>query len=176
MSTRRISVVVTNYNYGRYLPECLDSVLAQTYANVECVVVDDGSTDDSRDILKRYASIVTVLQANAGQSVAAQNGFKASSGDIIVFLDSDDFLLPDACAEIAASWSDDLVAFHYRLQIYRDGRFEHRFWPEDKFRKNGDELWSLFTLGYVPAAPTSGNAYARAYVELVFREASGMVA
>lgn len=170
----KISIVVTNYNYARFLGQCLDSVMAQTYPHVECIVVDDGSTDDSRAVIARYPSVTAVLQANTGQAIAAKNGFRKSAGTVVVFLDSDDFLLPDACAEIARNWAPDLVAFHYRLQIYRDGAFEHKFWPEGAFRKDGDEIDCLFRFGYVPAAPTSGNAYARHYVDLIFREASGL--
>ena len=51
---RTVSIVVTNYNYGRFIGQCLDSVMAQTYPHVECIVVDDGSTDDSRDVIARY--------------------------------------------------------------------------------------------------------------------------
>ena len=170
----KISIVVTNYNYARFLGQCLDSVMAQTHPDVECFVVDDGSTDESRAVIARYPSVTTVLQANTGQAIAAKNGFRKTSGQVVVFLDSDDFLLPDACAEIARNWASDLVAFHYRLQIYKDGAFEHRFWPEGAFRKDGDEIECLFRFGYVPAAPTSGNAYARSYVDLIFREASGL--
>ena len=54
--TIKISVVVTNYNYAGYLPQCLDSVRAQTYPHVECIVVDDGSTDDSRTVIARRGS------------------------------------------------------------------------------------------------------------------------
>jgi glycosyltransferase involved in cell wall biosynthesis len=151
----------------------LDSVAAQTYPYVECVVVDDGSTDDSREIIARYSAVKPVLQSNTGHAIAAKNGFRASTGQVIVFLDSDDFLFPDACAEIARQWTNDLVALHYRLQIYRDGKFEHRFWPEGPFQAEG-KTECLFKLGYLPAAPTSGNAYASSYVELIFREGTGL--
>lgn len=171
---RTISIVVTNHNYARFLGQCLDSVMGQTYPHVECIVVDDGSTDDSRAVIARYPTVKALFQANTGQAIAAKNGFRQSSGSVVVFLDSDDFLLPDACAEIARSWASDLVAFHYRLQIFRDDAFEHKFWPEGPFRQGADEIDCLFRFGYVPAAPTSGNAYARSYVDLIFREASGL--
>lgn len=170
----KISLVVTNYNYGRYLPQCLDSVRAQTYPHVECIVVDDGSTDDSRSVIAAYPEMRAILQANTGHAIAAKNGFKAATGDVVVFLDSDDFLMPDACAEIARLWTPDLVSLHYRLQIYQDGAFVNRFWPEDTFRTGAEQIDCLFRFGYVPAAPTSGNAYARSYLDMMFRKASGL--
>ncbi|MCW6507366.1 glycosyltransferase family 2 protein [Lichenifustis flavocetrariae] len=169
-----ISIIITNYNYAAYLGQCLDSIVTQTYAQVECIVVDDGSTDASRDIIARYPTVKSVFQVNAGQAAATRTGFALATGDVVVFLDADDFLLPDACAEIARVWTPDLVAFHYRLQIFRNGEFEHRYWPDDVFCQEGQQLESLFERGYVPAAPNSGNAYARSYVETVFREATSL--
>ena len=92
-----VSVVIPNYNYGRYLAETIDSVLAQTYPNIEIVVVDDGSTDASLEILARYEKngIKVVRQKNSGVGAARNNGARNSSGDLIAFLDSDDIWLPE---------------------------------------------------------------------------------
>lgn len=94
MSTK-VSVVIPNYNYAHYLPECIDSVLAQTYSPIEIIVVDDGSKDASRDVLDGYGDRIVVLyQKNQGVSAARNNGIGAASGDLIAFLDADDAWLP----------------------------------------------------------------------------------
>lgn len=91
-----VSVVIANYNYGRFLGECIESVLAQTYAPIDVIVVDDGSTDNSREVLARYGSRVhAILQPNRGQSIALGAGVAAARGDLVCLLDSDDWWKPD---------------------------------------------------------------------------------
>jgi glycosyltransferase involved in cell wall biosynthesis len=86
-----VSVVISNYNYARFLPAALESVLSQTYQEFEVIVVDDGSTDESRDVLARYGNRIRhISQSNAGVSAARNAGIRASRGDAIAFLDSDD--------------------------------------------------------------------------------------
>lgn len=105
----RISVIIPVYNVEKYLHECVDSVLNQTYQNFEIILVDDGSTDGSPKICDEYAEndkrIKVIHQSNGGLSVARNNGFYASSGDYVYFLDSDDWIEPSSmevlleCAE-----------------------------------------------------------------------------
>jgi len=90
------SVVINNYNYGQYLPEALDSALAQIAESDEILVVDDGSTDNSLDILSRYESehgVRVIAQENQGQMKAVREGIRAAKGEIILLLDSDDYFL-----------------------------------------------------------------------------------
>jgi glycosyltransferase involved in cell wall biosynthesis len=90
-----VSILINNYNYGCFLREAIESALAQTYRHVEVVVVDDGSTDNSRSIIASYGDrLVSVLQVNGGQSAAFNAGFAASRGEVICFLDADDEFLP----------------------------------------------------------------------------------
>jgi hypothetical protein len=85
------SVVIGNYNHGRFLETCLESALAQRYAPLEVVVVDDGSTDESRELLVRFRSRVrAILQQNVGQAGALSVGVRASRGEFVGFLDADD--------------------------------------------------------------------------------------
>ena len=98
-----VSVVVINFNYGRFLRAAVDSVFGQTYPNVECIVVDNGSTDESGAVLQaieaRYANVKIIRRAeNGGQNRAALEGFAASAGPYVIFLDADDLLLP-TCIE-----------------------------------------------------------------------------
>jgi glycosyltransferase involved in cell wall biosynthesis len=91
-----VTVVVTNHDYGRFLGRGLDSLLAQTYEHVEIVVVDDGSTDDSPAVIDRYRGrIVGLLCDHSGQPASFNRGFAASHGDVVCFMDSDDWFLPN---------------------------------------------------------------------------------
>lgn len=88
----KVSVIIPNYNYGRFLSSAIESVIAQTYSNIEIIVVNNGSTDDSLSILSRYSEKITIVnQANLGQSGARNSGLLESKGDYIAFLDADDY-------------------------------------------------------------------------------------
>lgn len=98
-----VSIIVINYNYGRFLPAAIDSVLRQTYPRIEIVVVENGSTDDSaevlRGILARAPAVKSVeLMPNRGQSGAVIAGLAEARGAYVVFLDADDLLLPHCVA------------------------------------------------------------------------------
>lgn len=89
--TPLVSIIIANYNYGRFLREAIDSALNQTYPYIEVIVVDDGSTDNSCEIIKSYANqIIPILKENGGHSSVCNTGFTAGTGDIICFLDADD--------------------------------------------------------------------------------------
>jgi glycosyltransferase involved in cell wall biosynthesis len=95
-----ISVIIPTYNRGWIIKEAIDSVLAQDYVNFELIVVDDGSTDDTHDILNSYQKNFLVLrQNNKGVSAARNRGFAAASGRFIAFLDSDDIWLPQKLSQ-----------------------------------------------------------------------------
>lgn len=94
-SAALVSVVIPNHNYGRFVGAAVDSVLAQTYPSVEVVVIDNGSTDDSLDVLAGYADRCTILsQAEPSQAVARNRGILHSRGEYVAFLDADDVWLP----------------------------------------------------------------------------------
>ena len=98
-----VSILINNYNYGRFLGDAIDSALAQTYEHCEVIVVDDGSTDDSPDIIRSYGDrIIPILKANGGQASAFNAGFERSQGDILCFLDADDTFRPRKAARIVA--------------------------------------------------------------------------
>lgn len=91
-----VSVIIPNYNYAEYLINAIDSVLAQDYEPLEVIVVDDGSTDNSREILRSYKSrIKTVEIENSGAPTARNFGFIKAEGSYIAYLDADDYWLPD---------------------------------------------------------------------------------
>lgn len=91
-----VSVIIPTYNRARYIREAVDSVLAQTYNNTEIIVVDDGSTDNTKEILNHYGSKIRyIYQKNSGPSASRNKGIKQSNGEVIAFLDSDDIWLPE---------------------------------------------------------------------------------
>lgn len=92
--TLRVSIIINNYNYERFLSEAIDSAINQNYQNTEVIVVDDYSTDNSRDVIASYGDkIIPVYhQENGKQAAAFNSGFAVSKGEIIIFLDADDYL------------------------------------------------------------------------------------
>jgi glycosyltransferase involved in cell wall biosynthesis len=126
-----VSVIVVNFNYGRFLRTAVDSIFGQTYSNVECIVVDNASTDESGAVLQaieaRYANVKIIRRAdNGGQTRAALEGFAASSGPYVIFLDADDFLLPN-CVETH-------VFVHLSLRIHVG------FTSGDMLQMSGDQV------------------------------------
>jgi glycosyltransferase involved in cell wall biosynthesis len=91
-----VSVIIPCYNSARFLGETIESVLAQSYPNLEIIAVDDGSTDGSAEIAAQYPSVTCIRQDNAGVAAARNNGFLHSTGEYVVFLDHDDRLMPGA--------------------------------------------------------------------------------
>jgi glycosyltransferase involved in cell wall biosynthesis len=90
-----VSVVIPTYNYGRYVAQAVDSALTQTYPAVEVIVVDDGSTDDTRQRLAGYEGRIRYIhQQNQGLSAARNTGIRAATGEFVAFLDSDDAFHP----------------------------------------------------------------------------------
>jgi glycosyltransferase involved in cell wall biosynthesis len=95
MSNPLVSVIIPTYNRAETVSETIDSVLQQTYRNIEVIVIDDGSRDNTQEILRAYGErIHNIHQENAGQMVARNRGIREARGEIICFLDSDDLWLP----------------------------------------------------------------------------------
>jgi glycosyltransferase involved in cell wall biosynthesis len=102
-----VSIVINNYNYGRFLGEAIESALGQSYPCIEIVVVDDGSTDNSRTIMNTYGKqIVSVFKQNGGQASAFNTGFAKCRGEIVCFLDSDDVFTPGKVAHVVQIFND----------------------------------------------------------------------
>jgi glycosyltransferase involved in cell wall biosynthesis len=109
-----VSVVIPNYNYAAYLRQAIDSVLTQSYANVEVIVVDDGSTDDSAEVLDSYGDRIRWFrQKNSGVSVARNRGIEEARGKYIAFLDADDFWRPEKLAHQVPLFSNASVGMVY---------------------------------------------------------------
>ncbi len=159
-----ISIIVTNYNYGRYLRAAIDSALAQTYSHVEVIVVDDGSTDESREVIESYGKrIAPIMKANGGHGSALNAGFAASRGEIVIFLDADDELLPEAVDQVVKAWRPGVAKMQFQLDIVDEhgNPLGMRVPPFDGFIPNGDIRDRIVRFGEYPSSPSSGNAYAR---------------
>ena len=115
----KISVLVPAYNVALWLPSCLDSILAQTYQNLEIIVVNDGSTDNTGTILDSYAKkngrIVAIHQKNAGLVAARETGIAHATGDYVTFVDGDDTIAPDMYEHLMAN------ALKYKADISHCG-------------------------------------------------------
>jgi glycosyltransferase involved in cell wall biosynthesis len=115
-----VDILISNHNYGEYLEDAIESARSQTHPNVKVVVVDDGSTDDSRDRLRRYGDRVEiVLKENGGQASAFNAGMARAHGDLVIFLDSDDVLCQHAAAAVADVFAADpaLSRVQFRLAV-----------------------------------------------------------
>ncbi|PSB15644.1 glycosyl transferase [Phormidesmis priestleyi ULC007] len=166
-----ISIIINNYNYDRFLSQAIDSALNQTYFNIEVIVVDDGSTDSSREIIATYGDRITaIFQENGKQGAALNSGFAASHGDIVLFLDSDDYLLPMTVQRIVEVWKPGVGKVHYRLQVVdTEGQPSGAFIPTTTAKLANGEVWRglIQTGGYVSTC-MSGNAYHRMALTQIF--------
>jgi glycosyltransferase involved in cell wall biosynthesis len=115
-----VSIIVNNYNYAPYIRHAVNSALSQTYRPVELIVVDDGSTDNSREIIQEYQDLVMpVFKPNGGQGSAFNAGLAACHGEYVIFLDSDDVLLPQTVERIVRAFHENpgTAKVEYRMEI-----------------------------------------------------------
>jgi glycosyltransferase involved in cell wall biosynthesis len=153
-----VSILINNYNYGRFLREAIDSALHQTYPNTEVIVVDDGSTDDSRQIIASYGSrIIPVLKENGGQASAFNAGFAQCCGEWVCFLDSDDVWHSAKIEEVVGAMRKfpEAVLIYHKYQSVSE-----RLAPVDRIRPAGvfcgwidEKVWK--SGGAWMSAPTS---------------------
>ncbi len=162
-----VSVLINNYNYSEFLPEAIESVLNQTYRNFELIIVDDGSTDNSADIIERYYKenqdiIKPIYKKNGGQASAMNAGYYMARGEIIAFLDSDDFWFP---AKL-----ESIVKYHERYGIVQHNLLVNGKQKYIKLRNDID--WAIMMkeygclLGYW--IPTTGLTFSHHILEKVF--------
>ncbi len=165
-----VSVLINNYNYGRFLAEAIDSALAQTYPHVEVIVVDDGSTDDSRAIIAAYGDrIIPVLKENGGHASAFNAGFAVSRGELVCFLDSDDLWLPKKVTEmvtaVGANPEANLV-YHQMRFADEHARPTKNVTPLSVLHGNIRHVVA-HSGGWWQFPPTSGLSFRRGFLERV---------
>lgn len=116
----RYSIIVPAYNTEKYIDKCLKSIFSNTYKNFEVIIVNDGSTDKTENIInkyiKKYDNIIYIKQKNMGLSLARNNGVKKATGDYLLFIDSDDYVEKNLLENINKN-IDDLDVLRYQLNI-----------------------------------------------------------
>jgi glycosyltransferase involved in cell wall biosynthesis len=170
MSDPLVSIIIDNYNYAQYVGAAIQSALDQTYPHVEVIVVDDGSADESRAEIARFGNRVTALfQENTGQSTAFFAGFRASRGEIVLFLDADDAMRPEAVATIVEAWRPDVAKLQWCLaSVDGAGRFLGNVFPNFPPGLTSAAIRDeVLRTALYPCPPTSGNAYARWFLDKV---------
>lgn len=141
------SIIIPIYNVEKYLTNCLDSVVKQTYSNFECIMINDGSTDNSGKIAKEYVKKDTRFrlfsQENQGLSVARNEGIKRSIGKYLVFLDSDDFIEENALnilSDYIVFKNPDIIVSSSKAYYEYNDRIVTRKWVLLKQWKKGGEI------------------------------------
>jgi glycosyltransferase involved in cell wall biosynthesis len=164
------TIIITCYNYERYVSDSILSAKSQTYQNVQIIAVNAGSTDNSRQVIELFEGVTLIDAPKGSHAIACNAGFARAEGEVIIFLDADDLLTPDACQKIATAWSRTTAKTQYNLQII------------DKIGKRLNRTVSTFPKKYCASSirnsfieggtyiwpPTSGNAYAKTYLNSAF--------
>jgi glycosyltransferase involved in cell wall biosynthesis len=117
----RVSVIICTYNYGHFIRQCLESVARQTRPVDEVIVVDDGSADNTPEVVREFSGVRYLRQENAGKSAAFNRGFAASSGDLICHLDADDYWLPNKVEGVLGALKQGDVGGLTHDAFYVDG-------------------------------------------------------
>lgn len=158
-----VGIVIPNYNHADLVGAAIESALAQDYSNVRVVVVDDGSTDGSREVIAAYKPRIKALfQANTGHTKACLNGWREIETPIVMFLDADDLLAPGAVSAVARAWRSRISKVQFQLEVIDEaGMPTGVVFP--KFPAgydDGDHLAELLRACGHLSPPTTGNAYA----------------
>ena len=107
MNLPLVSVIIPAYNSAAYIARAINSALAQDYPNTEIIIVDDGSTDGTRNIVSEFPNVICIAQKNSGPAAARNAGIRASSGEFVAFLDADDEWLPARLTKTIQPMLDD---------------------------------------------------------------------
>lgn len=165
------SIIIANYNYGQYVGDAIESALMQDWALKEIIVIDDGSTDGSINTIKKFGNnVLGFFTKNQGQREANNLGFSMSSGDIIIFLDSDDILIKGALREIASVWYAGVSKIQVLVQrTDAKGRPVGAIMPRIRPGVTPQEIQkqAWLYLDY-PSPPGSGNAWSREFLTKIF--------
>ena len=165
-----VSIVISNFNYAEFLAIAIDSALAQTYREFEVIVVDDGSTDHSAEVIDRYADRVTaVFKPNGGQASAFNTGVEHSQGELVCLLDADDVFEPDKVRRVvaAAIAHPEAHLIHHRMRMVDEsGCPMHAPFP--RCLPHGDvRAESQRTGGWILSSLSSALTFRRAYLDRV---------
>ena len=139
----KFSIIIPVYNVEKYLKKCLESIKNQSYKDYEVIIVNDGSTDKSKDILDEYDYKV-INQKNQGLSVARNNGVKKATGEYLIFVDSDDYIEKDLLKEINKSLTNNPDIVRYQVkEVYEDDDKVIKYEEESFKGLSGDEAFKI---------------------------------
>lgn len=166
-----VSVLISNYNCDRYLASSIDSAINQTYSNIEIILVDDGSTDNSQQLIESFSNNITaIFQHNGGQASAINAGFAASKGEIICLLDADDLWLPSKVEQVVESFNNypqATVVYHKVQNINSIDTFIGQPWPPYKpIIGNIGKLLNK-SGGWWPFPPSTALSFSRQFLTTV---------
>ncbi|MGV2829142.1 glycosyltransferase family 2 protein [Myxosarcina sp. GI1(2024)] len=157
-----VTVIISNYNYANFLCQAIDSVFAQTYQNFELIIVDDGSSDRSREIIESYGErLIALFQNNSGQGAAFNTALSQAKGEIVCFLDADDYYHPEKLAKVVAAFQQHpqwVQISHGRTSIDRQGKVVGTGYQR---HSQGDVSGLLLRWGKYAWSITSGLVYRR---------------
>ena len=144
-----VSIIVPIYNVEKFLRQCLDSIVNQTYSNLEIILVDDGSPDNCGAICDEYAAkddrIAVIHKENEGVSAARNDGIERATGEWVMFVDPDDWLEIDCCSEVMKKVKkiDAELIYFQRYVNYEDGKLLKKFPPIGSRQLSRDDLQTL---------------------------------
>ncbi len=160
MTSPKVSIIIPVFNTSEFVGECLESLLNQTLTDIEIICVDDGSTDDSLFILRKYAEvdkrIIVLTQQNKGAGVARNYGMSVAKGEYLSFLDSDDFFSHDMLSETVTAADRkqaDIIVYRFEKYNHVTGEytsagyaFHNEWWPDKPFNyeANPDKIFNSF--------------------------------
>lgn len=166
----RVSIIITSHNHEAYVGEAIESAQAQTHPDVEVIAVDDGSTDASAAVVAGYEAngVRVVLQENRGQAGTVNAGYALATGELALFPDADDVLLPTAAAAAVAALEEGVAQVQWPLEeIDGRGKPTGETTPVEKLSE-GDLLGQLLQAGPLQWASSGlGAAWTRRYLEQV---------
>lgn len=174
-----VSILINNFNYGRFVADAIESALKQSYPHREIIVVDDGSTDNSREIISAYGTrIKAIFKNNGGQASAFNTGFANSRGEIICLLDSDDVFLPQKVQEVVSALRNHKRKWHFHRLRWTDTALTPIPMPGIDHDSGDYDFRSECINGTLRFAPpsTSGLSFTRQTLEQVLPmpESSGV--
>jgi glycosyltransferase involved in cell wall biosynthesis len=166
-----VSIIIDNYNYAGFIREAIDSALDQTYHNIEVIVVDDGSTDQSREAISSYGDrVITVFKDNGGQASAFNEGFRIAKGELVAFLDADDYFFHNKIERVVEAYkgSPGCVMYYHPVQkVNQEGQPLSKPEPTGGYTGLFDRLFRK-SGGWYPFPPTSGLVFNYRLIQPIF--------
>lgn len=162
MYENTISIIIPCYNYATYVSKAIESVLNQSLENVQIIVVDDCSTDNSLEVISKYSSNIEIIakKENGGHGAGFNSGFELATGRQIMFLDADDFLLEGALEKIVANYKPNTAIYNYRMRLANeDGELGPLYPPKEQNFKCDNASEQVRLTGRYPGTVTSGLVF-----------------